>query len=242
MKRSDRRRLATVLFTDIVGSTTIAEELGDRRWRELVTRHNRILRTQIRSFHGHEHDTAGDGFFASFETPADAIRCACTAAEAVQELGVDIRSGVHFGETEVVDHKLGGIGVITGSRVSALAGPAQVLTTFTTRELVTGAGFSFRDRGAHQLKGIEGEQHIFAVTGRDLPTPLDPRKLPVDAARSNHPRSSNDARATPLSPDSSRLRRSPLSLLLSPARPPASWLHGLPRTPSSRWTPRPASP
>ncbi|HYQ10008.1 MAG TPA: adenylate/guanylate cyclase domain-containing protein, partial [Gaiellaceae bacterium] len=133
-----RRRLATVLFVDIVGSTALASELGDARWRELLTRFRRIVRDELKRNGGREQDTAGDGFFATFGEPARALACAAAIVIEVQQLGVDVRAGVHTGECEEIDGKLGGIAVHIGSRIMALAGPAEVLTTGTVRDLVAG--------------------------------------------------------------------------------------------------------
>jgi class 3 adenylate cyclase len=169
-----RRRLATVLFLDIVGSTALASELGDARWRELLTRFRRIVREELKRHGGREQDTAGDGFFATFEEPARALSCAAEIVVRVQELGVDVRSGVHTGECEEIDGKLGGIAVHIGSRIMALAGPAEVLTTGTVMDLVAGSGASFEDRGVHELKGVEGSRSVFSLRAveKSLPEPL----------------------------------------------------------------------
>jgi class 3 adenylate cyclase len=176
-QRGRKRFLATVLFTDIVGSTDLASELGDVRWRELLARHHALVRRQLKLFGGREVDTAGDGFFAVFQVPADAVRCACAVAEAVHELGIDIRAGLHVGECEQMGDKVGGIAVHTGARVLAAASPAEVLVTGTIRELVAGSGIGFEDRGIHALKGIPGEWRLLGVTGLDgttRPGPLEP--------------------------------------------------------------------
>jgi class 3 adenylate cyclase len=170
------RRLATVLFTDMVASTEIAAKLGDARWRELLRRHHVILRRDLKRFGGREIDTAGDGVFAIFDVPAQAVRCACTIAEVTQELGVDIRAGLHVGEVEITGREVRGIAVHTGSRVCAIAGPTEVLVTSTLTELVSGSGIDFEDRGTHALKGIPGEWHVFNVTkvaAASRPPPLD---------------------------------------------------------------------
>jgi class 3 adenylate cyclase/streptogramin lyase len=171
-----RRRLATVVFLDIVGSTALASELGDARWRELLTRFRRIVREELRRHGGREQDTAGDGFFATFAEPAQALRGAAAIVVAVQQLGVDVRAGVHTGECEEIDGKLGGIAVHIGSRVMALAGPAEVLTTGTVKDLVAGSGAAFDDRGAHELKGVEGTWQVFGLRAVEtsLPAPLSP--------------------------------------------------------------------
>ncbi|MGZ8716985.1 MAG: adenylate/guanylate cyclase domain-containing protein [Gaiellaceae bacterium] len=159
------RVLATVLFTDLVGSTAKAVELGDARWRELVADHHARVRTQLARFAGTEIDTAGDGFFASFDGPARAIRCACAIRESVRDLGIDIRAGLHTGECERMDGKVGGIAVITGARVAAQAAPNEVLVTATVRDLVAGSGLQFADRGVHALKGLPEERRLYAVSG-----------------------------------------------------------------------------
>ena len=155
--------LATLLFTDIVGSTALATELGDARWRDLVGRHHALVRRGLDRFGGRELDTAGDGFFAAFEGPIRAIRCARTITAGVRELGLEVRAGVHTGECEVVGEKLGGIAVNIGARVSSLAEPGEVLVTSTVKDLVTGSGIEFRDRGAARLKGVPGEWTLYAV-------------------------------------------------------------------------------
>jgi class 3 adenylate cyclase/pimeloyl-ACP methyl ester carboxylesterase len=159
------RVLATVLFTDIVGSTERATELGDRRWRELLDAHHAIVRRQLERFRGREIDTTGDGFLASFDGPARAIRCAGAAIESVRELGLDIRAGVHTGECELAGDKLAGIAVHIGARVAGKAGPGEVLVSGTVRDLVAGSGLEFEDRGAAELKGIPGEWRLYSVSG-----------------------------------------------------------------------------
>jgi class 3 adenylate cyclase len=157
------RVLATVLFTDIVGSTARAAAAGDSAWRALLERHHSIVRDQLVRFRGVEHDTAGDGFFASFDGPARAIRCACAIREAVDDLDLEVRAGMHTGECEQLDGKVSGIAVATGARVSAHAGPGEVLVSQTVRDLVAGSGITFEDRGAHELRGIPGEWRLYAV-------------------------------------------------------------------------------
>jgi pimeloyl-ACP methyl ester carboxylesterase/class 3 adenylate cyclase len=160
------RVLSTILFTDIVDSTAKAVELGDRAWRELLTSHNERIRRQLARFRGREVDTAGDGFFASgFDGPARAIRCACAIVDSVRELGLDVRAGLHTGECELIDGKIGGIAVNIGARVAAQAGPGEVLVSSTVKDLVAGSGLAFADRGAYELKGIPGEWHLYAVAG-----------------------------------------------------------------------------
>ena len=158
------RVLATVLFTDIVGSTERASTLGDRGWKELLEAHHDAIRRELERFRGRELDTAGDGFLASFDGPARAIRCATAAIEAVRPLGVELRAGVHTGECELIGDKLGGIAVHIGARVAARAAPGEVLVSGTVRDLVAGSGLSFDDRGSAELKGIPGEWRLYAVT------------------------------------------------------------------------------
>ncbi len=157
------RVLATVLFTDIVGSTERAVELGDRGWRELLARHHALVRDRIRRYRGAEQDTAGDGFFASFDGPARAVRCAVEICEGVRGLGIEVRAGVHTGECERSGEKLSGIAVHTGARVMAEAAPGEVLVSSTVRDLVSGSGLAFTERGRRALKGIPGEWSLFAV-------------------------------------------------------------------------------
>jgi pimeloyl-ACP methyl ester carboxylesterase len=158
------RVLATVLFTDLVGSTAKLTELGDRGWRDLLQQHHALVRRQLARFSGREIDTAGDGFFASFDGPARAIRCARAITESVRELGLDVRAGLHAGECEVVDGKVTGIAVHTGARVAGEAIAGEVLVSSTVKDLVAGSGIEFEERGEHRLKGIPGEWQLFAVT------------------------------------------------------------------------------
>ncbi|HSB40133.1 MAG TPA: adenylate/guanylate cyclase domain-containing protein [Gaiellaceae bacterium] len=157
------RVLATILFTDIVGSTALAARLGDRGWRELLERHHGLVRRQLERFRGHEVDTAGDGFVASFDGPARGIRCAAAIAESVSALGLSIRAGLHTGECEVADGKLAGIAVHIAARIAALAGADEVLVSHTVKDLVIGSRVAFAERGAHELKGVPGEWSLFAV-------------------------------------------------------------------------------
>ena len=157
------RVLATVLFTDIVGSSERAAEVGDRAWRELLERHHELVRRQLARFRGREVDTAGDGFFASFDGPARAIRCACAVVDSMPELGLEVRAGLHTGECELMDGKVAGIAVHTGARVASHAQPGEVLVSSTVKDLVAGSGLAFEDRGAHELKGIPGEWRLYAV-------------------------------------------------------------------------------
>ncbi|MGZ4257579.1 MAG: adenylate/guanylate cyclase domain-containing protein, partial [Gaiellaceae bacterium] len=159
------RVLATVLFTDIVGSSERATELGDRRWRELLEAHHAAVRRELERFRGRELDTAGDGFLASFDGPARAIRSARAAVDAVRGIGLDIRVGVHTGECEVIGEKLAGIAVHIGARVAGQARPGEVLVSSTVRDLVAGSGLEFQDRGQTALKGIPGEWRLFALSG-----------------------------------------------------------------------------
>ena len=155
--------LATVLFTDLVGSTERAAELGDQAWRELLSRHHEVVRRELARFRGVEIDTAGDGFFASFDGPARAIHAADAIVEGVRALGLEIRAGVHTGECELHDRKIAGIAVSMGARVAASAGPSEVLVSSTVKDLVAGSGIEFEDRGAHELKGVPGEWRLYAV-------------------------------------------------------------------------------
>jgi len=157
------RVLATVLFTDIVGSTRKAVELGDARWRELLEAHHTLIRRQLVRFRGRELDTAGNGFFASFDGPARAIRCASAISEAVREVGLEVRAGLHTGECELVDGKIGGIAVHIGARVAKEAQPGEVLVSSTVKDLVAGSGLQFRERGAAELKGVPGSWQLYAA-------------------------------------------------------------------------------
>ena len=157
--------LSTVLFTDIVGSTEKQVALGDRGWRDLVERHHAIVREGLERWHGIENDTAGDGFYATFDGPARAIRCALEVAERVRDLGIEIRAGVHTGECEVIEGKCGGLTVSIGARVASNAGPGEVLVSQTVKDLVAGSGLSFEEHGVHALKGIPDEWGLYAVTG-----------------------------------------------------------------------------
>ena len=157
------RSLATVLFTDIVGSTEKAGQLGDRRWRDLLGEHHARIRRLLDRFGGHEVDTAGDGFFATFDGPARAIRCACTIRDAVRDIGVEIRAGLHTGEVEREGPAVTGLAVHVGARVAALAQASEVLVTDTVRTLVLGSGIGFANRGLHELKGVSDQWQLFAV-------------------------------------------------------------------------------
>jgi len=157
------RLLATILFTDIVGSTQRAGELGDRGWHELLEEHNARVRELLAQFGGHELDTAGDGFFASFEGPGVAVRCACAIVRSIRDLGLEIRAGVHTGECERMGEKLGGLAVHVGARIAATANGGEVLASRTVRDLVAGSGLKFTDRGTHRLRGIDEPWQLFAV-------------------------------------------------------------------------------
>ena len=159
------RVLATVLFTDIVGSTACAADLGDQRWRDLLTSHNAVVRAELARFRGREVKTAGDGFLATFDGPARAIRCACAVRDAVRSLGIEIRAGLHTGECELMGDDVGGIAVHTGARVAASAGPGEVLVSSTVKDLVAGSRLRFADRGTHDLRGVPEEWRLFAVEG-----------------------------------------------------------------------------
>ncbi len=160
---ADDRVLATVLFTDIVDSTRRAAEVGDRDWHALLDAHDAVVRVQLNRFRGREVNRTGDGFLATFDGPQRAIRCAMAIRDAVQSLGIQVRAGLHTGECEVRGADIGGIGVHIGARVSALAGPNEVLVSSTLRDLVIGSGLEFEERGTHELKGVPGEWPLFAV-------------------------------------------------------------------------------
>ncbi|KAA0273610.1 MAG: adenylate/guanylate cyclase domain-containing protein, partial [Acidobacteria bacterium] len=159
------RSLATVLFTDIVGSTETAARLGDRRWRDLLERHDATVRQALAVHRGDEVKTTGDGFLATFDGPARAIRCAIAIRDSLVTSGLAVRSGIHSGEVETIGGDVGGMAVNIGARVGALAGEGEILVSSTVRELVVGSGIGFEPRGAHELKGAPGEWRLFAVTG-----------------------------------------------------------------------------
>src|SRR5262245_2861034 len=158
------RVLVTVMFTDIVRSTERAAAIGDRRWRELLQGYLGAARRQLERFRGREIDVAGDGLFAIFDGPARAVRCACGIRDAVRQLGLEIRAGLHTGECEMAGSKVSGIAVHTGARIAAAAQPQEVLASGTVRDLVAGSGIQFDDRGSHVLKGVPGDWRLFAVT------------------------------------------------------------------------------
>jgi class 3 adenylate cyclase len=157
------RVLATVLFTDIVGSTQLASELGDRRWRELLEAHRAVVRRELERFRGHEVDTTGDGFLARFDGPARAIRCAVAIRDGVRAIGLEIRAGLHTGECELHDSRVAGIAVHIGARVAGLAEGGEVLVSSTVKDLVAGSGIGFEDRGVHELKGVPGSWPVHKV-------------------------------------------------------------------------------
>jgi class 3 adenylate cyclase len=159
------RVLATVLFTDIVGSTARAAELGDSKWRELLDAHDRAVRRQLDRFRGREIDTVGDGFLATFDGPGRAVECACAIRDAVRALGVEVRAGLHTGEVELRDDDIAGIGVHVAARVLSHAGAGEVLTSAAVPLLVAGSGIEFEDRGEYELKGVPGSWKLYAVTG-----------------------------------------------------------------------------
>jgi class 3 adenylate cyclase len=164
---TDERVLATVMFTDIVGSTRRAADMGDRAWRSVIERHDRLVRDEIARHGGRAVKSLGDGFLATFDGPGRAVRCACAAAELVGSLGLEIRAGLHAGECEVMGDDLGGIAVNIGARVSAQAAPGEVLVSRTVTDLVAGSELRFASRGPHALKGVPGEWELYAVQRRD---------------------------------------------------------------------------
>ena len=157
------RMLATVLFTDIVESTRLATELGDRRWHRMLEQHNQVVREQLARFRGREIKTTGDGFVASFDGPARAIRAAHAIRAELAEHGLQIRAGLHTGEVELIADDLGGIAVHLAARVLAQAQAGEVLCSRTVKDLVAGSGFGFTDRGTHQLKGVPDSWQLYAV-------------------------------------------------------------------------------
>jgi class 3 adenylate cyclase len=157
------RVLATVLFTDIVGSTERAASLGDRAWGDLLEQHHLLVRRQLARFRGQEIGTAGDGFLATFDGPARAVRCAAAIREALEGAGLEVRAGVHTGECERMGDNIGGLAVHIGARVAALAGPGEIFVSSTVKDLVAGAGITFEDRGSHSLKGVPGDWQLFRV-------------------------------------------------------------------------------
>ncbi|MEX0755994.1 MAG: adenylate/guanylate cyclase domain-containing protein [Actinomycetota bacterium] len=162
---ADSTVLATVLFTDIVGSTQRSSEIGGRAWKQLLQRHHAIVRDSLHRLDGTEVDTAGDGFYATFDGPARGIQCALDIVERVRGLGIEIRAGIHTGECEVIDGNAGGLAVSIGARVAANAGPSEVLVSQTVRDLVAGSGLTFEDAGEHELKGVPDRWHLYRVVG-----------------------------------------------------------------------------
>jgi class 3 adenylate cyclase len=176
------RVLATLLFTDIVGSTEQAGALGDRRWRQVMEDHHAVVRGQLARFRGREIDTAGDGFLAAFDGPARAVRCACRIRDAVRDLGLEVRAGLHTGECQQSEAKLVGVAVHTAARVAGEAEAGEVLVTSTVKELVAGSPFAFSDRGLRQLKGVD-QWHLYAAQ-----EVLDSTCYPSIQPSASHPR------------------------------------------------------
>jgi class 3 adenylate cyclase len=200
------RGLTTLLFTDIAGSTGVVVQLGDGRWKAIQSRHHALVRRQLKQHGGHEVDTAGDGFLATFSSPAAGVRCAFAIVKAVREIGLEIRAGLHIGEAELTGEKVSGIAVTTAARVSAVAGPGQVLVTSTIVQLVAGSGLEFSGVGTRELKGVPGPWELFALTAVDeqpIGEPLDPKDA-VEARNRSSP---------PEAPRRSPLRVLPLGLV-----------------------------
>ncbi len=165
-EESERNRvLATVLFTDIVDSTAQAAALGDRRWRELREQHDRVVRSQLARHRGREVKTMGDGFLATFDGPARAVRCARAVCETVGSLGLDVRAGLHTGEVELDRDDVSGLAVAIGARIGSLAGAGEVLASSTVKDLVVGSGLVFDDRGEHELRGVPDRWRVYAAVG-----------------------------------------------------------------------------
>jgi class 3 adenylate cyclase len=155
--------LATIVFTDIVASTERQSALGDRAWKDLIQRHHAIVRDALQRWHGIEADTAGDGFYATFDGPARAIRCALDVTQRVRDLGIEVRAGVHTGECEIADGKCTGIAVSVGARVASTAGPSEVRVSQTVKDLVAGSGLAFKDAGEHELKGVPDRWRLYSA-------------------------------------------------------------------------------
>jgi len=158
-------RLATVMFTDIVGSTERQADLGNQAWGELISRHHGLIRQSLAEFGGNEIDTAGDGFYATFDGSARSVRCALDISKHIRDLGIEVRIGVHTGECELINDKVGGIAVTIGSRIASIAGPSQVLISQTVKDLVAGSGLTFEDAGEHELKGVPDRWHLYRAVG-----------------------------------------------------------------------------
>ena len=201
------RVLATVLFTDIAGSTERAAQLGDDRWRALLESHNELVRHQLATFSGREVKALGDGFLATFDGPGRAIRCACAIREDVGSLGIDVRASVHTGECEVMGADIGGMAVHIGSRVIARAAPGEVLVSGAVRDLVVGSGIEFADRGTHELKGVPGEWRLLAVTG---------------ARREGEPTLAGEANGNPLAPNATLVTKGDRAALRLARRAPGA--------------------
>jgi class 3 adenylate cyclase len=175
---SGERIVTTLLFTDIVDSTAIAERVGDTAWRELLARHNERVRWELDRYRGREVNTTGDGFLATFDGAERAVLCARSICAAAQGIGLMVRAGIHTGEVEVIPGNLRGLAVHIAARILALAGPTEVVVSWTTRDLLTGSAFTFEDRGLHELKGIAGPRAVFAVVGAGTqPPPLEPAEF-----------------------------------------------------------------
>jgi class 3 adenylate cyclase len=174
-ERGAQRALATVMFTDIVGSTSRAAELGDRRWRQTLEGHDRLTRDLVGRFGGRAIKSTGDGFLATFDGPARAVRCATSLERAIKELGIELRAGLHAGEVELIGNDVGGMAVHIGARVGALAGPGEILVSSTVRDLVVGSQLRFSERGEHELKGVPGRWRVYGVGEQRAPAsePLD---------------------------------------------------------------------
>jgi len=184
--RQPERFLATILFTDIVGSTDVAARVGDREWRRLIAAHQKAVRAQLKRYGGREIDTAGDGFLASFEQPAQAVRAADAIVAETSALGLELRAGVHTGECEMIGRKVGGIAVHIAARVMATAGAGEVLVSSTVRDLVSGSGLAFEDRGTHELKGVPDQWHLYSLVRQQPDAAVAP---PEDMATEKRRRS-----------------------------------------------------
>jgi class 3 adenylate cyclase len=162
------RVLVTILFTDIVESTTKVRDLGDRAWRDLLQRHHAVVRAMVNRYRGIEVDTAGDGFFTTFDGPARAVRCAIAIREALQAIGLDIRAGLHTGEVETTSDNVAGLAVHIGARVASVAGSGEILVSSTVRDLVAGSGLKFEDAGEHRLKGLADPWRLYRVAAESV--------------------------------------------------------------------------